>query len=80
MGSLSISHWLVVGAALLLLLGGRGKITEMMGGLAEGIKSFKKGLTEDEIVEAPKADGSVKTIDHVTAGDIKQRAESETKV
>lgn len=47
MGSFSIWHWLVV-LLLVVLLFGRGKISEVMGDVAKGIKSFKKGLTEDE--------------------------------
>jgi sec-independent protein translocase protein TatA len=47
MGSLSIWHWLVV-AVIVLLLFGRGKITELMGDVAGGIKAFKKGMAEDD--------------------------------
>ncbi|HEX8642437.1 MAG TPA: twin-arginine translocase TatA/TatE family subunit [Allosphingosinicella sp.] len=47
MGSFSIWHWLVV-AIVLLLLFGKGRFSEMMGDVAKGIKSFKKGMTEDE--------------------------------
>ena len=64
MGSMSIWHWIIVLAVGLLLFGGRGKISELMGDFAKGIKSFKKGLSEDEKAEdAPKVD-PVKTIDH----------------
>ena len=52
MGSLSIWHWLVVIAVVALLFGGRGKISELMGDVAKGVKSFKKGLSDDD--EAPK--------------------------
>ncbi len=48
MGSMSIWHWLVVGAIALLLFGGKGKISDIMGDVAKGIKSFKKGMQEDE--------------------------------
>ncbi len=47
MGSMSIWHWVVV-ALVVLLLFGRGRISEMMGDLAKGIKSFKKGLADDD--------------------------------
>lgn len=53
MGSMSIWHWLVV-AVIVLLLFGRGKITELMGDVASGIKAFKKGMSEDE--ETKKAE------------------------
>ena len=47
MGSMSIWHWIVV-IAVVLLLFGRGKISELMGDVAQGIKSFKKGMAEDD--------------------------------
>ncbi len=79
MGSLSIWHWLIVGAVLLLVFGGRGKISDMMGDVAKGIKAFKKGMAEDD-ESAAKSDAPLKTIDHQTPADLKQRAESESKV
>ncbi len=54
MGSLSVWHWLIFLAVALLLFGGSGKISSIMGDVAKGIKSFKKGMAEDE--EAPKKD------------------------
>lgn len=53
MGSFSIWHWLIV-LVVVLLLFGRGKIPELMGDMAKGIKSFKKGMTDDETVDDPK--------------------------
>ena len=47
MGSMSIWHWVIV-ALVVMLLFGKGRISEMMGDLAKGIKSFKKGLAEEE--------------------------------
>jgi sec-independent protein translocase protein TatA len=65
MGSLSIWHWILVLAVGLLLFGGRGKISDLMGDFAKGIKSFKKGLAEDEKPEAePGKTDPLKTIDH----------------
>ena len=48
MGSMSIWHWLVVGALILILFGGRGRISDLMGDVARGIKSFRKGLADEE--------------------------------
>ncbi|MHB8884462.1 MAG: twin-arginine translocase TatA/TatE family subunit [Methylovirgula sp.] len=48
MGGLSIWHWLIVGGVVLLLFGGKGKISDIMGDVAKGIKSFKKGLSDEE--------------------------------
>ena len=64
MGSMSIWHWIIVLAVGLLLFGGRGKISELMGDFAKGIKSFKKGLSEDEKAEEPAKTDPLKTIDH----------------
>ena len=47
MGSFSIWHWLVVGI-LVMLLFGKGRFSDMMGDVAKGIKSFKKGMAEDD--------------------------------
>ena len=63
MGGLSLWHWLVVGIVILLLFG-RGRFSDMMGDVAKGIKSFKKGMTEDEeaprrLTEEKKLDASV---------------------
>jgi sec-independent protein translocase protein TatA len=57
---LSWSHILIV-LVLFVLLFGRGKISELMGDVAQGIKSFKKGMSEDE--EAP-AKEPAKVIEH----------------
>ncbi len=47
MGGFSIWHWLVVGIIILLLFG-KGRFSDMMGDVAKGLKSFKKGLSEEE--------------------------------
>jgi sec-independent protein translocase protein TatA len=73
MGFNSIWHWIIV-IALILLLFGRGKVSELMGDVAKGIKSFKKGMAEDE-PEQPR------TIVHNTADAAPvDRAENKTKV
>ena len=51
MGSLSIWHWLIVLAVVLLLFGGSSKISTLMGDFAKGLKSFKKNMGEDESME-----------------------------
>jgi sec-independent protein translocase protein TatA len=79
MGSLSIWHWIIVLAVGLLLFGGRGKISDLMGDVAKGIKAFKKGMSEEETADAAKTDPA-KTIDHQPATDLKRRAETESKV
>ena len=56
MGTFSIWHWIIV-LVVVLLLFGRGKIPELMGDVAKGIKSFNKGMSEDEADTA-------KTVEH----------------
>ena len=65
MGGTSIWHWIVVGLIVVLLFG-RGKISDMMGDVAKGIKAFKKGMSEDETTAAKPVQPvePVRTIDH----------------
>jgi sec-independent protein translocase protein TatA len=80
MGSLSIWHWMLV-IVVVLLVFGRGKISELMGDVAGGIKAFKKGMAEDD---TPAKDATkpevAKTIDHqpteTTAAGLKARTEA----
>ncbi len=55
MGAFSIWHWLIVLAVVLLLFGGRGKISALMGDFGKGLKSFKQGLKEDDEIESDDA-------------------------
>jgi sec-independent protein translocase protein TatA len=59
MGSLSIWHWALV-ILVVVLLFGRGKISDLMGDVAKGIKSFKKGMADDE---PESADDSQKSLE-----------------
>jgi sec-independent protein translocase protein TatA len=50
-------HWLIVLAVVLLLFGGRGKISQLMGDFGKGLKSFKKGMAPDDATQpAPATD------------------------
>jgi sec-independent protein translocase protein TatA len=60
MGSFSIWHWMIV-LVIVLLVFGRGKIPELMGDMAKGIKSFKKGMADDEA-----ATDDTRTVEHRT--------------
>jgi sec-independent protein translocase protein TatA len=67
MGGLSIWHWLVVGV-LVMLLFGKGRFSDMMGDVAKGLKSFKKGMAEEEAVApAPKIEVAAPTVTVVEA-------------
>ena len=61
-GTFSILHWIVVLAVVLLLFGGRGKVSAIMGDFGKGLRNFKTGLKGPEeeadaeaIEETPKA-------------------------
>ena len=46
---MGISFWqIAIVVVLVVLLSGRGKISSLMGDVAKGIKSFKKGMSSDE--------------------------------
>lgn len=59
MGSFSIWHWIVVLLIVLVLFGGRGKVSALMGDFGKGLKAFKKSMKDeggDEAEsDAPKA-------------------------
>jgi sec-independent protein translocase protein TatA len=74
MGSFSIWHWLIVIVVVMLLFGGRGKISGLMGDFAQGIKAFKKGMSEDEKTAEAKPE-PVKTIENPPAAASKAETE-----
>jgi sec-independent protein translocase protein TatA len=48
MGAFSVWHILILAAIALVLFGGRGKVSDLMGDFGKGINSFKKGLSEHD--------------------------------
>ena len=54
MGSMSLWHWIIVLAVVLLLFGGRGKVSQLMGDFGKGLQAFKKGVGggQDENAQA----------------------------
>ena len=59
MGTLSIWHWLIVLVVVLVMFGGKGKISQIMGDVGNGLKAFKKSLRDDDktddVMTEPKA-------------------------
>jgi sec-independent protein translocase protein TatA len=53
MGSFSLPHILILAIVAILLLGG-GRFSSMMGDVAKGVKSFKKGMSEEDEDAAAK--------------------------
>jgi sec-independent protein translocase protein TatA len=64
---LSWQHILLLMIVALLLFGGRGKISGLMGDFASGIKAFKKGLADDDSEKAEVAKSESAKIDHQPA-------------
>ena len=73
MGGLSIWHWLIVLAVVLVLFGGGGKIPKLMRDMGQGITAFKRGLKEENkgAVESPE-----RAIDSTQAAAEKDKAAS----
>ncbi len=53
MGGLAPWHLIIIALVLVVLFGGRGKLSGFMGDAAKGIKAFKDGLKDDH--ETPPA-------------------------
>ena len=75
---------LILVLLIVVLLFGKGKISDLMGDVAKGIKSFKKGMAEDDLQPAPsqpaQTAGAPKPIDHEAARtEAKTPAGTETK-
>jgi sec-independent protein translocase protein TatA len=47
MGSFSWWHWVLLLVVVMVVFGGKGKVSDLMGDVAKGIKSFKKGMADD---------------------------------
>jgi sec-independent protein translocase protein TatA len=48
MGTFSIWHWLIVLIVVMVMFGGRGKISSLMGDVAHGIRNFRDGLKDPQ--------------------------------
>jgi sec-independent protein translocase protein TatA len=52
MGGLSPIHWIIIAVVVLLLFGGSGKLSSLMGDAAKGVKAFRDGLKDDSDAHA----------------------------
>ena len=71
MGSFSVWHWVLVIIVALILFGGGGKISGILGDFGKGIKAFKKGLKEED---GDESSASRKAIDGDEAAKEKDKA------
>ena len=58
-GKLGWVEIVVIGALVLLIFGGRGKISAMMGDVAKGIKSFRKGMKDPDVDTSQTTSGAM---------------------
>jgi sec-independent protein translocase protein TatA len=72
---MSLIHWVIV-IGVIVLLFGRGKISDLMGDVAKGIKTFKRGMAEDEA----EAKNQPPTIEHDSVPPMSAEAEKKAKV
>jgi len=56
MGSVGPMQLVLLVVVALLLFGGRGRISSIMGDMAKGVRSFRKGLSEEEDPEKVEGD------------------------
>ena len=71
MGAFSWWHWVILLVVVLVLFGGKGKVSDLMGDVAKGIKSFKKGLAD----EPADASASPKSLEEQASLAVKDTAE-----
>ena len=76
MGTFSIWHWLILLVVVLVLFGGSNKISNMMGDVAKGIKSFKRGLQDED---SKPEDSTLRTLDHDAQPPIKTEVKREAQ-
>ena len=76
MGGLVFWHWVIV-ALVILVLFGRGKISQMMGDFGKGVSSFKKGPAETEDYQTRGADPAAAAAPAPPADPLRAAAEAQ---
>ena len=71
MGSFSWWHWVLLLVVVMVVFGGKGKVSDLMGDVAKGIKSFKKGMADDPAEDAVE---DVKTLEKTADAAVKSDA------
>ncbi|MEG3617897.1 twin-arginine translocase TatA/TatE family subunit [Magnetovibrio sp. PR-2] len=79
MGVMGIWQWVIVLAIVLLLFGGRGKISALMGDFGKGLKSFKKGMKDGEAAEDDANTAKTEAIEEKPAETVDAKAEDKDK-
>jgi sec-independent protein translocase protein TatA len=71
MGFGSWWHWVLLLVVVLVVFGGKGKVSDLMGDVAKGIKSFKKGLADDPAAEVAE---EAKSLEQAAEAPVKSTA------
>ncbi len=74
MGTFGVWQWVVVLIIVLILFGGGGKLSRLMGDMARGITSFKKGLKEET---PPENSGDAKMVDATVKTEVADAAKKD---
>lgn len=71
------TYFIILAVLLLVLFGGRGKISALMGDMAKGITAFRKGLKDDEKAEDEASDSPREALGSDAASQSEARREDE---
>ncbi|WP_306118343.1 MULTISPECIES: twin-arginine translocase TatA/TatE family subunit [unclassified Roseitalea] len=78
MGAFSIWQWIIV-LVIVLLLFGRGKIPELMGDVAKGIRNFRTGMKDESEEDDEHSDTVTKTVEHKAEEPVKPAKDAVNK-
>ena len=73
-------HLLIIALVALVVFGGSGRISSLMGDMAKGIKSFRKGLSEDEDEDEGEKRGQPKVIDYTSPTSLAREADRQDEL
>ena len=76
MGAFSWWHWVILLVVVLVLFGGKGKVSDLMGDVAKGIKSFKKGMADDPATDTAATPKSIEEQAGQTVKDAAEKVKS----
>ena len=78
MGLTSIWHWLVILLVVVVLFGGKGKISSLMGDFGKGLRNFKKSIKEDDGDQGSDGE-SAKTLSSEQPASVQPKADEAQK-
>ena len=79
MGAFSIWHWVIVLVVVLVLFGGKGKISALMGDFGKGLKSFRRGMKDEDIDITTSSSADAQKLSDEQSGAVDQSLSKEKK-